>query len=49
MWTMAAVGLRDDLVVPSKGGGPALALVPVALWARTTAVKRARLWPPTPT
>ena len=36
-WTMAAVGLRGDVLAPpAESGGPALALVSDALWARTT-------------
>ena len=38
-WTMAAVGARGDLLVPPAEGGPALALVSDALWARTTSEK----------
>ena len=33
-WTMAAMGLRGDVVAP-KGSGPALAVTSDALWART--------------
>ena len=36
-WAMAAAGVRGDLLAPSSGeGGPALALVSDALWARTS-------------
>ncbi len=36
-WTMAAAGLRSAQILPAAGGGPSLALVSDALWARTTA------------
>ena len=44
-WTMAAAGLRGDLLAPAAGseGGPALALVADALWARTASKKAAGL------
>ena len=44
-WTMAAAGLRGDLLAPAAGseGGPALALVTDALWARTASKKAAGL------
>ncbi len=36
-WTMAAAGLRGDLLPPPKeGSGPALAVTSDALWARTS-------------
>ncbi|MYE14552.1 MAG: autotransporter outer membrane beta-barrel domain-containing protein [Gammaproteobacteria bacterium] len=36
-WTMAAAGLRGDLIAPpAEGSGPALALTSDALWARTS-------------
>ena len=39
-WTMAAVGLRGELLAPpAEGGGPALALTSDALWARTASEK----------
>ncbi len=35
-WTMAAAGLRGDVIAPPAGGsGPALAVTSDALWART--------------
>ena len=37
-WTMAALGLRGDVVAP-KGSGPALAVTSDALWARTSSDK----------
>ncbi|MCY3828296.1 MAG: autotransporter outer membrane beta-barrel domain-containing protein, partial [Rhodospirillaceae bacterium] len=43
-WTMAAAGLRGDLLPPpSEGSGPALALTSDALWARTASEKTAEL------
>ncbi|MCY3844210.1 MAG: hypothetical protein OXH69_11800 [Acidobacteria bacterium] len=39
-WTMAAAGLRSELLTPpAEGGGPALALTTDALWARTSSEK----------
>ena len=39
-WTMAAAGLRGDLLPPPKeGSGPALAVTSDALWARTSSDK----------
>ena len=39
-WTMAAAGLRGDLLeAPTEGSGPALALTSDALWARTSSEK----------
>ena len=39
-WTMAAAGLRGDLLSPpAEGSGPALALTSDALWARTSSEK----------
>ncbi len=39
-WTMAAAGLRGDVIAPPKeGSGPALAVTSDALWARTTSDK----------
>ena len=39
-WTMAAAGLRGDLLPPPKAGsGPALAVTSDALWARTSSDK----------
>ena len=40
-WTMAAAGLRGDLLAPPEDGssGPALALTSDALWARTSSDK----------
>ncbi|MCY3805590.1 MAG: hypothetical protein OXG91_03730, partial [bacterium] len=39
-WSMAAAGLRGDLLPPPAGGsGPALALTSDALWARTASEK----------
>ena len=39
-WSMAAVGLRGDLLeAPMEGSGPALALTSDALWARTSSEK----------
>ena len=36
-WTMAAMGLRGDVIAPpAKGSGPALAVTSDALWARTS-------------
>ena len=36
-WTMAAAGLRGDVIAPpAEGSGPALALTSDALWARTS-------------
>ena len=37
-WTMAAMGLRGDVVAP-QGSGPALAVTSDALWARTSSDK----------
>ena len=39
-WTMAAMGLRGDVIAPpAEGGGPALAVTSDALWARTSSDK----------
>ena len=38
-WSMAAAGLRSDLLGTPVGGSPALALTSDALWARTTSEK----------
>ncbi len=39
-WSMAAAGLRGDLLAPpAEGGGPALALTSDALWTRTSSEK----------
>ncbi len=39
-WTMAAAGLRGDVIAPRKeGSGPALAVTSDALWARTSSDK----------
>ncbi len=39
-WTMAALGLRGDVIAPPKeGSGPALAVTSDALWARTSSDK----------
>ena len=39
-WTMAAAGLRGDVIAPPKeGSGPALAVTSDALWARTASDK----------
>ena len=39
-WTMAAAGLRGDVIAPPKeGSGPALAVTSDALWARTSSDK----------
>ena len=39
-WTMAAAGLRGDVIAPpAKGSGPALAVTSDALWARTSSDK----------
>jgi len=39
-WTMAAAGLRGDLLAPpAEGSGPSLALTSDALWARTSSEK----------
>ena len=39
-WTMAAMGLRSDVIAPPKeGSGPALAVTSDALWARTSSDK----------
>ena len=38
-WTMAALGARGELLEPPPEGGPALALLSDALWARTTSDK----------
>ncbi|MCY3846635.1 MAG: hypothetical protein OXH69_24200, partial [Acidobacteria bacterium] len=43
-WTMAAAGLRGDLLPPpGEGSGPALALTSDALWARTGSEKTSEL------
>ena len=42
-WTMAAAGMRGNLLTPSPEGGPALALVSDALWARTSSEKTREL------
>ena len=40
MWSMAAAGLRGDLLeAPAEGSGPALALTSDALWTRTSSEK----------
>ena len=39
-WTMAAAGLRGDVIAPpAEGSGPALAMTSDALWARTSSDK----------
>ena len=39
-WSMAAAGLRGELLAPpAEGGGPALAVTSDALWARTSSEK----------
>ncbi len=39
-WTMAAMGLRSDVIAPPKeGSGPTLAVTSDALWARTSSDK----------
>ena len=39
-WTMAAAGLRGDMIAsPAEGSGPALAVTSDALWARTSSEK----------
>ena len=39
-WTMAAAGLRGDVIAPpAEGSGPALAVTSDALWARTSSDK----------
>ena len=39
-WTMAAAGLRGDVIAPPAGGsGPALSVTSDALWARTSSDK----------
>ena len=35
-WTMAATGVRSDLLAPADATGPTLALVTDAMWTRTT-------------
>ena len=43
-WSMAAAGMRGDLLAPpAEGSGPALAVTSDALWARTSSEKTARL------
>ena len=43
-WTMAAAGVRGELLTPpEEGGGPALALTSDALWARTSSDKTGEL------
>ena len=43
-WSMAAAGLRGDLLAPPvEGSGPALAVTSDALWTRTSSEKTARL------
>ena len=43
-WSMAAAGMRGDLLAPPvEGSGPALAATSDALWARTSSEKTARL------
>ena len=44
-WSMAAAGVRGDLLAPPEdgGSGPALALTSDALWARTTSDKTSGL------
>ncbi len=44
-WTMAATGVRGDLLAPPEDGssGPALALTSDALWARTSSAKTGEL------
>ncbi len=40
IWTMAAAGVRGDMIVPSKEGhGPAMEWTTDALWARTSSEK----------
>ena len=40
MWSMAAAGLRGDLLeAPTEGSGPALAVTSDALWTRTSSEK----------
>ena len=40
MWSMAAAGLRGDLLeAPTEGSGPALAMTSDALWTRTSSEK----------
>ena len=38
-WSMASAGARGDLLPPSGGSGPALALTADGLWARTSSEK----------
>ena len=39
-WTMAAAGVRGDVIAPpAEGSGPALAVTSDALWARTSSDK----------
>ena len=43
-WTMAAAGVRSDLLAaPEEGSGPALALTSDAMWARTSSDKTGEL------
>ncbi len=43
-WTMAATGLRGDVIAPlTQGSGPALAITSDALWARTSSDKTHQL------
>ena len=43
-WTMAAAGLRGDVIAPpAEGSGPALAIVSDAMWANTASEKTAGL------
>ncbi|MYE58423.1 MAG: autotransporter outer membrane beta-barrel domain-containing protein, partial [Alphaproteobacteria bacterium] len=43
-WTMAALGMRGDLLAPGgDAGGPALAVVSDAMWANTTSEKTREL------
>ena len=43
-WTMAAAGLRGDLLAPpAEGSGPALAVTSDALWTRTSSEKTDQL------
>ena len=43
-WSMAAAGMRGDLLAPpAEGSGPALAVTSDALWTRTSSEKTARL------